>query len=77
MTTHNLIGKQVAFVPCFLYKKSFHDSNADIKPVRATITFVHPRHGWFRAEYPAGRTKQYECFKLADIGGDVTLIGRR
>lgn len=77
MTTNGLVGKQVAFVPCFLYKKSIHESNVDIKPVRGVIIFVHPSHGWFRVEYSAGETKQHECFKLEDIGEDVTLIGRR
>jgi hypothetical protein len=73
----NLLGETVAFVPCFMYKKSFHDNNEDIKPIRGVIKFVHERSGWFRVEYPAGNTVQHEDFKLVDIGKDVTVLGHK
>ena len=75
MITNRLVGRQVAFIPCFLYKKEFHNTDDDIKPVRAVITFVHPRHGWFRAEYKSRGNVLHECFKIVDIGRSVTLIG--
>lgn len=72
-----LLGRPVKFIPCFQYKKEFHNSgDEDIQPVRGVIDFISP-NGWFRIKYPAGDTVQHECFKECDIGTAVTLLGRR
>lgn len=74
---NGLIGRPVKFIPCFQYKKEFHNSrDEDIQPVRGVIDFISP-NGWFRCKYPAGNTVQHECFKECDIGTAVTLLGRR
>ena len=65
------------FVPCCKFKKDFRTPNEDdVQPIRGVIGYVNAKHGWFMVEYTAGRTVQHECFKLVDIGKDVTLIGR-
>lgn len=74
---NKLIGRPVKFIPCYMYKKEFHNSgDEDIQPVRGVIDFVSS-HGWFRIKYPAGDTVQHECFKLVDIGKAVALLGNK
>lgn len=76
---NDLIGRSVMFQPCcFMQKNYSRESDCEhLQPVRGVIEFVNARNGWFRIKYTAGRTVQHECFKLVDIGKDVTLLGHK
>lgn len=72
---NNLLGQIVSFIPSCLYNNNKGYATDDIKPVRGTITEIS-KNGWFRVRWYAGDSVQHECFKEADIGKAVTLVGR-
>ena len=74
----NLIGSNVKFVPHCFYKKDIgRPAIEQAEPVRGKIVFVNQRHGWFMIQWFAGETIQHECFKICDLGGAVTICGKR
>lgn len=75
MDIKNLLGRTVSFTPVCMMSKQYQRSGFECY-VRGRIVFIS-RHGWFRVRWYAGDTVQHECFKEADIGKDVTLVGKR
>jgi hypothetical protein len=72
-----LLGRLVSFVPCFCYKKSVLEANKETDSIRGVVDYINKENGWFRVAYRAGETVQHECFKEADIGEAVTLVGHK
>jgi hypothetical protein len=74
----NLVGRNVKFIPhCIYRKETGRPVIEQVKPVNGRIVKVHHKHGWFMIRWYAGETIQHECFKLFEIGGAVTLLGKR
>lgn len=74
---NGLIGREVAFMPYHVKDTNNGTRKFGEITVRGVIDYVNEQHGYFAIAYRAGSSKQHECFKLRDIGEDVTLTGRK
>lgn len=74
---NGLLGRQAVFIPYHIKDKDDGTRKWGEITVRGVIDYVNAEHGYFAIAYRAGNSQQHECFKLRDIGEDVTLIGRR
>ena len=74
----NLVGSNVKFIPhCIHKQENGRPVKEQVKPVSGKIVLVNQKHGWFMIRWYAGETIQHECFKFCDLGGTVTICGKR
>ena len=71
-----LMGRTAKFIPTACNERSKGQVVEYARPVKGRVTYINKAHGWFLVEYEIGGCTQCEGWKLADIGKDVTLLGR-
>ena len=74
---NKIMGRTVKFIPTACNERNKGQVAEYVQPVTGHIDYINKAHGWFRVSYQINGCALFECFKVCDIGKDVTLIGHK
>lgn len=70
------IGMKVRFVPSFAENATFTPEERMANTITGKVAWINWEHKTFGVEFPCGRDKMKETFKMSQLGEAVKAIGK-